>query len=49
MDLNGMPVHHGPATMADLGLAGVMPFDRFDRWGMEESSPRVKRSKQRQW
>jgi hypothetical protein len=32
MDLNGMPVHHGLATMAGLGLARVMPFGRFSRW-----------------
>jgi hypothetical protein len=31
MDLNGMPVHHGLATMGGLGLIGVMPFGRFGR------------------
>jgi hypothetical protein len=31
MDLNGMPVHHGLATMAGLELAGVMLFGRFRR------------------
>jgi hypothetical protein len=31
MNLNGMPVHHGLATMADLGLTRVMSFDRFSR------------------
>jgi hypothetical protein len=32
LDLNGMSVHHGLATMAGLGLARVMPFSRFSRW-----------------
>jgi hypothetical protein len=27
-----MPVHHGLATMAGLGLTGVVPFCRFSRW-----------------
>jgi hypothetical protein len=31
MDLNGMPVHHGLATMAGLGLTEVMSFDWFGR------------------
>jgi hypothetical protein len=31
MDLNGMSVHHGLATMGGLGLIGVMPFGRFGR------------------
>jgi hypothetical protein len=31
MDLNGMPVHHGLATMAGLGLTGIMLFGRFGR------------------
>jgi hypothetical protein len=31
MDLNGMQVHHGLATMAGLGLIGVMPFGCFGR------------------
>jgi hypothetical protein len=31
MDLNGMPVHHGLATMAGLGLTRVMSFGRFGR------------------
>jgi hypothetical protein len=29
MDLNGMPVHHGLATMAGLGLTGVVSFGCF--------------------
>jgi hypothetical protein len=33
MDLNGMPAHHGLATMAGLGLTGVMSFGRF---GLQE-------------
>jgi hypothetical protein len=31
MDLSGMQVHHGLATMAGLGSAGVALFDRFCR------------------
>jgi hypothetical protein len=31
MDLNGMSVHHGLATMVGLGLTGFMPFSCFDR------------------
>jgi hypothetical protein len=32
MDLNGMPVHHGLATMDGLGLTGVVSFGHFGRW-----------------
>jgi hypothetical protein len=32
MDLNGMPVHHGLATMDGLGLTGVMSFGHCGRW-----------------
>jgi hypothetical protein len=28
MDLGGVPVHHGLATMAGLGLTGAGPFGR---------------------
>jgi hypothetical protein len=31
MDLGGLPVHHGLATMAGLGLTGPTPFGCFDR------------------
>jgi hypothetical protein len=31
MHLNGMPVHHGLATMAGLGLHGVVSFGCFGR------------------
>jgi hypothetical protein len=31
MDLCGVPVHHGLATMADLGLTRAAPFGRSDR------------------
>jgi hypothetical protein len=31
MDLSGMQVHHGLATMAGLGSIGVALFDRFCR------------------
>jgi hypothetical protein len=32
MDLNGMSVYHGLATMASLGLTEVMSFGCFSRW-----------------
>jgi hypothetical protein len=32
MDLGGLPVHHGLATMAGLGLAGAPPFGCSGRW-----------------
>jgi hypothetical protein len=31
MDLNGMPTHHGLATMDGLGLTGVMSFGHCGR------------------
>jgi hypothetical protein len=31
MDLNGMPVPHGLAAMASLGLMRVVPFSHFGR------------------
>jgi hypothetical protein len=31
MELNGMPVHHGLATMAGLQLTEVMSFGHFSR------------------
>jgi hypothetical protein len=32
MDLGGLPVHHGLATMAGLGLTGAGPFGCSGRW-----------------